>query len=371
MKNIFKDIFLPKRRGYKAILPMDFVKKMQRAGHFPSLRTVIAECKKIANNRGNNKMYNLLGCPGHQEFIRRIHEVVTSYEYEEMAAIMQMLSYSPREINNSTVRFYLSWIIFLFFVFSTVCNLLKFGDWRLTTFIFVVFLISFGFHCWLYYKIDNEIGFIETFEDLETNMTTCNTNFETYFRKVVAFENQIDEIKIDSKLSEEVKRSELEVKRNLLALNYEILDFEFDKGQEYKEGKEKLDDKIQELKNNTEIKRLREELDARGLTGKDQRIMAFMEAIKSVLVEQAKAVTTDTNEKRNLLTKIQLIANAESMIEQSGVEGLGNIDIRDMMENLMGTGEVQSGNTVNTTATTVEEEVEELNVSDDWEQQSA
>ena len=37
----------------------------------------------------------------------------------------------------------------------------------------------------------------------------------------------------------------------------------------------------------------------------------------------------------------------------------------------MGNGEVQRGNTVNTTATTVEEEAEELDVNDDWDQSVA
>jgi hypothetical protein len=365
------NLFLPKRKGNTAILPMDFVKKIQHSGHFPSLRTVIAECEKIEQNKKKNKEYNFLFCAGHREFILAIQDVVTSYQYEEMAAIMQMLSYSPREINQSTIRFYLSSVTFLLFVFSVIFTLVGFGDWRLTAFMFLVFIICLGFHYILYYKIDSEIGFLETFKELKENMDECNREFERYFKKVVAFENQIDEIKINSQLSEEVKRNELEVKRNLLALNYEMLDFEFDKGQQYKEGEANLNDKIQNLKNNTEIKRLREELDAKGLTGKDQRIMAFMEAIKAVLVEEAKAVSNDINEKRNLLTKIQLIANAESVIEQYGVEGLGKIGLKDMIENWMVTGELQSGNKVNTTATTVEEEVEELNVSDDWEQQSA
>lgn len=350
---------------------MDFVKQIQKAGHFPSLRTVIDQCKDIETNVKASFWFNLIFYPGYRVFIGKIREVVSSYEYEEMKALMQMLLYDPGEINASTILWMLSLATFSFFLFSLLSIWLKFGNLQVTGIMFLLFLVFFGFHFAIYMKIDQETKFTDTFKELKENMDECNKEFERYFKKVVAFENQIDEIKIDSKLSEEVKRNELEVKRNLLALNYEIIDFEFDKGGKYKQETAILDNQIQELKNNTEIKRLREELDAKGLTGKDQRIMAYMETIKSVLVEQAKAVTNDINEKRNLLTKIQLIANAESMIEQSGVEGLGNIDIRDMMENLMGTGEVQSGNTVNTTATTVEEEAEELDVNDDWDQSVA
>lgn len=363
----FNKLFIPRRMGNKAILPMDFVKQVQRSGHFPSLRTVIAECKKIENDRKIpfSLGYNFILIPGYRDFIGKIREVVTSYEYEEMEAIMQMLSYSSGEINRSTILWLAFIITLCFLVISLIFIALGFGNLKLTVFIFSLFLLSFAFHLVTYIKINEEIGFVKTFEELEQSMTKCNENFEKYFQKVIAFENQIDEIRLNAELNEGTKRSELEIRRNLLALNYEILDFEFEKRQEYTEKEEQLKDGIQRLKNNTENKRLREELEARGLTGKDQKIMQFMVSMKEILVEQAKAVTTDINEKRQLLTKIQMIASAESLIEQYGMEGLGKMDFQGLMENLMGTGELKTGRTVNTTATPVEDE-EERDIRNDW-----
>lgn len=365
MKNPFNKLFIPRRRGNKAILPMDFVKQVQRSGHFPSLRTVIAECEKIENDRSKSFWYNLICIPGYRDFIGKIREVVTSYEYEEMEAIMQMLSYSSGEINRSTIL-WLAFIITLLFSFSSLIFIaLDLGNLQLTAFMWSLFILTFAAHIVTYIKIDGEIGFVTTFKELKESMNECNKNFEKYFQKVVAFENQIDEIRLNAELNEKTKRSELEIRRNLLALNYEILDFEFEKKQTYTEQEEKLKDGIQRLKYNTENKRLREELEARGLTGKDQKIMQFMGAMKEILVEQAKAVTNDINERRGLLTKIQMIASAESLIEQYGMEGLGKMDFQGLMENLMGTGEVKTSRTVDTTATPVEDE-EERDIRNDY-----